>query len=76
MESTYQVKDSDWGVVMKFLTGRLKREAGDMRIWSVITIIILSLLLFWAAALAYAYVADDRGAAPANERTVPAPRSY
>jgi hypothetical protein len=76
MEGSYQATDSNAGVVMKFLTGQLKMEAGDVRIWSVIAIIIISLLLFWASALGYAYVADDRRAAPADDRSVPAPRSY
>jgi hypothetical protein len=51
-------------------------EAEDARIWSVIAIVILSFLSFWASAVAYAYIADDRSAAPADERSVPAPRSY
>jgi hypothetical protein len=75
-EGTHELEQSNPGVVTKFLTGRLSMEARDMRIWSVSAIIIMSLLLFWAAALAYAYVADDRSAAPADERSVPAPRSY
>jgi hypothetical protein len=76
MEGSYQVSGSNPGVVMRFLTRRLKMEASDIRIWSVIAIIILSFLLFWASALAYAYVFDDRSTAPADEKSVPAPRSY
>jgi hypothetical protein len=75
-EGIHQLEKSNPGVVTKFLTGRLSMEARDMRIWSVIAIIILSFLLFWAGALAYAYVFDDRSTAPADERSVPAPRSY
>lgn len=75
-EGIHQVKESNPGVVTKFLTGRLGMEARDMRIWSVIAIIIVSILLFWASAFVYAYVFDDRSTAPADERSVPAPRSY
>lgn len=75
-EGIHQLEKSNPVVVTKFLTGRLSMEARDMRIWSVIAIIIVSILLFWASALAYSYVADDRSAAPADERSVPAPRSY
>ena len=48
----------------------------DTKIWSVIVVISIALLLFWASALVYAYVADDRSPRPADERSVPAPRSY
>ena len=75
-EGIHQLEKSNPGVVTKFLTGRLRMEAGDMRIWSVIAIIIVSIILFWVSALAYAYIFDDRSNAPADERSVPAPRSY
>ncbi len=48
----------------------------DIQIWPVIAVISVTLILFWAGALVYAYVADDRSPAPADERSVPAPRSY
>jgi len=46
------------------------------QIWPVIGVIIITFLLFWAGALVYAYVADDLSPIPADERSVPAPRSY
>jgi uncharacterized membrane protein len=48
----------------------------ETQIWFVIGIIVVSLLLFWAGALGYAYVADDLGPKPADERSVPPPRSH
>lgn len=75
-EGIHQLEKANPGVVTKFLTGRLRMEARDMRIWWVIAIIVVSILLFWASALTYAYVFDDRSTAPADERSVPAPRSY
>jgi hypothetical protein len=76
IEGTDQVKESNASAVMKFLIGRLRMKAWDTRIWSVIAVIIISLLLFWTAALVYAYVAGDRSAEPADERSLPAPRSH
>ena len=54
----------------------LEMKIKDIQIWSVIAVISIALLLFWAGALVYTYVADDRSPAPADERSVPAPRSY
>ena len=51
-------------------------KVGDTKIWSVIVVITIALLLFWAGALVYAYVADDRSPMPADERSVPAPKPY
>jgi hypothetical protein len=48
----------------------------DIQIWSVIAVMSIALLFFWAGALVYSYVADDQSPAPADERSVPAPRSY
>lgn len=76
IEDTYHARDSKLKPVMKFLTRRLKMEAKDTRIWSVIVVIIIAILLFWVGTLVYAYLADDVSPTPANERSVPAPRSY
>ena len=57
-------------------TGRLKMKTDETQIRSLISVISIAVLLFWAGAVVYAYVADDRSAAPADERSVPAPRSY
>ena len=75
-EGTFQARESTLSVVIKFLTRRLRMTTKDTRIWSVIGITIIALFLFWAGALVYAYVADDRSQLPADERSVPAPRSY
>ena len=56
--------------------GHLKMKIDDTKIWSVIVVISIALLLFWAGALVYAYIADDRIAMQADERSVPAPKSY
>jgi hypothetical protein len=41
-----------------------------------LAVAIIALLLFWAAAPVYAYLADDRSSMPADERSVPAPMSH
>jgi hypothetical protein len=76
IEGTYQGRESHLSVVMKFLTRRLRMKTKDTPIWLVIGVSIIALLLFWASALVYTYVADDRSPMPADERSVPAPRSY
>jgi hypothetical protein len=48
----------------------------DKQIWLVIVVISISFFLFWAGALVYAYVVDDLSPTPADERSVPVPRSY
>lgn len=75
-EGTFQARESTLSVVIKFLTRLLRMTTKDTRIWSVIGITIVALLLLWASALVYVYVADDRSPMPADERSVPAPRSY
>jgi hypothetical protein len=75
-EGTFQTRESTLSVGIKFLTRRLGMKTKDTPVWIVIGVIILALLLFWASALVYAYVADDRSPMPADERSVPAPRSY
>jgi hypothetical protein len=54
----------------------LEMKIRDVQIWTVIAVISIALPLSWASALVYAYVADDRSPAPADERSVPVPRSY
>jgi hypothetical protein len=56
----YQARKSNLGDLMKFLTGRLKIETREERIWLLIGIISIALFLFWAGALVYAYLGDDR----------------
>ncbi len=51
-------------------------KISDTPIWSVIAVITIALLLFWFGALVYSYLADDWSPKPADERSVPAPRSY
>jgi hypothetical protein len=62
--------------LVKFLTARLRMKTKDSRIGVVIVITVITLFLLWAGALVYAYIADDRSDMPADERSVPAPRSY
>jgi hypothetical protein len=76
IEGTYHAKESTISVVMKSLNRRLRTTTKDTPIWSVIGVTIITLFLFWAGALVYAYLADDRSPMPADERSVPAPRSY
>jgi hypothetical protein len=54
----------------------LGMKTKDIQIWSVIAVMSIALLFFWAGALVYTYVADDQSPAPADERSVPASRSY
>lgn len=75
-EGTFQARESTLSVVIKFLTRRLRMTTKDTRIWSVIGITIVALLLIWVGSLVYAYWADDVGPTPADERSVPASRSY
>jgi hypothetical protein len=42
----------------------------------VTAIIVAISLLFWIAALFFGYLADDRSSPAADERSVPAPRTY
>jgi hypothetical protein len=56
--------------------GTLEMTIKDIQIWSVIGITLVALLLFWAGALVYAYLANDVSPTPADERSVPAPRSH
>ena len=49
---------------------------GEIQIWPVLGVTIIALLLFWAGALVFAYVADDLSPAPADERSVRAPKPY
>lgn len=76
IEGTYHARNLKPGVVVKSLTRRLRMTTKDTRIWTVIGVLILAILLFWAGALVYAFLADDVSPTPANERSVPAARSY
>jgi hypothetical protein len=69
-------REFNFSELIKSLTERLKMKTRGTPIWSVIVVTIMALLLFWAGALVYAYEADDRSPAPADERSVPASRSY
>jgi hypothetical protein len=73
---TYQARESLTQRTQWNLTGRLKMKIEDTQIWSVIAVVSIVLLLFWAGAMVYGYLADDRSPTPADERSVPAPRSY
>jgi hypothetical protein len=75
-EGTFETRESTLSVGIKSLTRRLGMKTKDTPVWIVFGVIILAPVLFWASALVYAYVADDRSPAPADERSVPAPRSY
>ncbi len=75
IEGAYHARESNLSVVMKFLTGRLKIKTKDTRIWSVIAVTIIALPLFWAGAALSTYLADDVSPRPADERSVPSPRS-
>ncbi len=76
IEGTYQGRESHLSVVMKCLTRRSRMKTKDTRFWSLIAVIIISLLLFWAGATLYAYLADDVSPTPGDERSVPVPKSY
>jgi uncharacterized membrane protein len=56
--------------------GRERMKIRETQIWFVVGIIVVALLLFWVGAVVYAYVADDLSATPADERSMPPPRSY
>jgi hypothetical protein len=73
IEDTYHVEESNSSVVMKFLSRRLRVQ---MEFWPVIAVAIIAFVLFWAGVLVYAYVADDLNSRPADERSMPGPRSY
>ena len=75
-EGVHNATESKRGDLVKFLTPRLKLKTKGTPIWVVIMVISIALLLFWAGALVYAYVADDRSTMPADERSVPVPRPY
>jgi hypothetical protein len=74
IEGTYQERNFKPGAMMKSRRSRMTTK--DTRTWVVIGVILLSILLFWGAALVSAYLADDVSPTPADERSVPAPRSY
>lgn len=76
IEGNYQLRDSKPGAVMKVLNRLARGQIRDMRFWVVVVVVIISFFLFWSTALIYAYVADDLSLSPADERSVPAPRSY
>lgn len=42
----------------------------------VTAIIVIMCLLLWIASLFFVYVADDWSSPPADERSIPAPRTY
>jgi hypothetical protein len=68
----YQTRVFNLGDLMKLLNAKTR----DLRVWSVIAVIILAILLFWAGALVYAYLDDDVNPTPPDQRSMPAPRSY
>jgi len=76
MGHTDHMRESPRSVAMKFLNRLATAEIEGTRFWSLAVVMIISLLLFWAGTLVYAYIADDRSAMPADERSVPPPRSY
>lgn len=76
IELTSNAKASAANVGAKFLTRLSREEIKDSRFWVVVAVIILSLFLFWAGALVYAYVKDDLSTMPADESSVPAPQPY
>jgi len=75
-KGTYNAKESRVDVVKKFLARRLNMTTKDTRVWSVTGLAIAALLLLWAGSLVFAYWADDINPMPADERSVPAPRSF
>ena len=54
----------------------LKPQTYKPWVVSVIAIIVLASLVLWLAALFLIYFADDRSSPPADERSVPAARTY
>jgi hypothetical protein len=76
IEGTYNARDSKPDAAMNFLARRLRLQTKDTRVWIVMGGIILAVLVFWGAAMVYAYLADDVSATPADERSVPAPKAY
>jgi len=74
IERTDHMRESSLG--MKFLNRLARAKIKDMRFWAVVVVIIIALFLFWSSALVYAYIADGLKPTPADERSVPAPRSY
>ena len=71
-----QLKESRLRDLVKLLTTWLKTGTKNTRIWVVIVVIVITLFLFWAGALVYAYVVDDLGPMPGDATSGPAPSSY
>jgi len=71
-----QLKESRLCDLVKLLTTWLKTGTKNTRIWVVIVVIVITLFLFWAGALVYAYVVDDLGPMPGDATSGPAQSSY
>jgi hypothetical protein len=56
--------------------GEPKMKSIQPQVLYVTAIIILVCLLFWVAALFIGYLADDWNSPAADERSIPAPRTY
>jgi hypothetical protein len=54
----------------------LKTEPYKPQVVSVIAIIVLASSVLWLAALFFVYLADDWSSPAADERTIPAVRTY
>ena len=48
---------------------------GEIQIWPVLGVTIIALLLFWAGALVFAYVADDLSPAPRGRAECAGPKA-
>ena len=71
-----QLKESRLRDLVKSLTTWLKTGTKNTRIWLMIVVIVITLFLFWAGALVYAYVVDDLGPMPGDATSGPAPSPY
>lgn len=54
----------------------LKRETYKPQVVTVIAIIVLASLVLWLAALFFVFLADDWSSPAADERSIPAVRTY
>ena len=71
-----QMKEAGPRDLVKLVAAWLETGTKDRRIWVVIVVIVITLSLFWAGALVYAYVLDDLGPSPGDATSGPGPRSY
>jgi hypothetical protein len=62
--------------IVERVVGRIDgRTVGPTAMYIAAAIVVIC-VAFWAAALLFGYLADDRGSPPASEQSVPAAQAY